>query len=149
AAAGTEATLARRSAPCRQSAGMPAGANPSDLPTVLPWGLLASHAERSFGGRCRHIDPRGWLLAMAVAESFQAESEPGSTQGLDHKAYIYLALMVLIGSSTATAAKFVVRELPVSLLPLVRFGGAGLCLLPIVWRGGTLARLLREDWPRL
>jgi drug/metabolite transporter (DMT)-like permease len=57
--------------------------------------------------------------------------------------------MVLIGSSTATAAKFAVRELPVGLLPLVRFGVAGLCLLPIVGRGGALARMLRESGPRL
>jgi drug/metabolite transporter (DMT)-like permease len=57
--------------------------------------------------------------------------------------------MVLIGSSTATAAKYVVRELPVGLLPVVRFGGAGLCLLPIVWREGALSRLIRADGLRL
>jgi drug/metabolite transporter (DMT)-like permease len=57
--------------------------------------------------------------------------------------------MVLIGSSTAPAAKFAVRELPVGLLPLVRFGVAGLCLLPVVaGRGGGL-RLFREDGWRL
>ncbi len=56
-----------------------------------------------------------------------------------------LAWMVLIGSSTATAAKFAVRELPVPLLPLVRFGGAGLALLPLVWGRGSLRKLIRED----
>jgi len=61
----------------------------------------------------------------------------------------YLAAMILIGSTTATAAKFAVRELPAALLPLVRFGGAGLCLLPIAWRGGGLARLARADGWRL
>lgn len=60
-------------------------------------------------------------------------------------AYLPVVLMVLIGSSTATAAKFAVREFPVTLLPVVRFGGAGLCLLPLVWRGGALARMLRRD----
>jgi drug/metabolite transporter (DMT)-like permease len=64
-------------------------------------------------------------------------------------AVVFLVLMVLIGSSTATAAKFAVRELPVGLLPLVRFGVAGLCLLPIVGRGGALARMMRESGPRL
>ena len=69
--------------------------------------------------------------------------------GYDPGAFVFLALMVLITSSTAPAAKFAVRELPVGLLPLVRFGVAGLCLLPLVWRGGTLVRMLREDGGRL
>jgi drug/metabolite transporter (DMT)-like permease len=64
-------------------------------------------------------------------------------------ALVFLVLMVLIGSSTATAAKFAVRELPVGLLPLARFGIAGICLLPIAWRGGALARMIRADGPRL
>src|SRR5215471_8906708 len=73
-----------------------------------------------------------------------------SGHGADHRAYLYLALMVLIGSSTAPAARYAVRELPVGLVPLVRFGVAGLCLLPVVSRhGGGLARLLREDGWRL
>ena len=67
----------------------------------------------------------------------------------DQRAYLYLALMVVIGSSTATAAKFAVRELPIGVIPLVRFGGAGLCLLPLAWRGGGLGRLFRDDFPRL
>jgi drug/metabolite transporter (DMT)-like permease len=54
--------------------------------------------------------------------------------------------MVLIGSSTATAAKFAVADLPVSLLPIVRFGGAGLALLPLVLGRGVLWPLLRRDW---
>lgn len=67
----------------------------------------------------------------------------------DTGAYLFLTLMVLIGSSTATAAKFAVRELPVGLLPLVRFGVAGLALLPVVWGRGALLRLFREDGLRL
>ena len=59
--------------------------------------------------------------------------------GIDPRAYVYLALMVLIGSSTAPAAKFAVRELPPGLLPLVRFGVAGLCLLPVVLGGAGTA----------
>ncbi|HEV3163659.1 MAG TPA: DMT family transporter [Isosphaeraceae bacterium] len=64
-------------------------------------------------------------------------------------AYVYLALMVLIGSSTATAAKLAIRELPFGLLPLVRFGGAGLCLLPMACKGGALWRTIRESPGRL
>lgn len=59
----------------------------------------------------------------------------------DWAAYLFLGLMVLIGSSTAPAAKFAVRELPVGLLPLVRFGVAGLCLWPVVG-----SKALRDLW---
>ena len=67
----------------------------------------------------------------------------------DNSGYLFLVLMVLIGSSTATAAKFAVRELPIGLLPIARFGTAGLCLLPIVLRNGRWALMLREDCARL
>lgn len=63
-------------------------------------------------------------------------------------AYVCLGLMVVIGSSTATAAKFAVKELPIGLLPIVRFGVAGLVLLPLLWRAGVWRRLLREDGKR-
>ncbi len=71
---------------------------------------------------------------------------------VDLRAYLYLALMVLIGSSTAPAARFAARELPPGLLPLLRFGVAGLCLLPLVWRrdGGLgLIKMVRADGGRL
>jgi drug/metabolite transporter (DMT)-like permease len=71
----------------------------------------------------------------------------GGSAGL--RAFGCLALMVLIGSSTAPAAKIVVREIPVGLIPLVRFGLAGLCLWPIVGRGGSLGRMARQDGWRL
>jgi drug/metabolite transporter (DMT)-like permease len=74
----------------------------------------------------------------------------GGGRAVDYRALVYLALMVLIGSSTAPAAKFAVRELPAAFLPLVRFGVAGLCLMPLVaGRGGSLLRLLRQDFWRL
>src|SRR4051794_451188 len=81
-----------------------------------------------------------------------AESEAGRSDGSSGPgpvAWLFLVLMVLITSTTATSAKFAVRELPVALLPLVRFGVAGLCLLPVTLRGGALSRLLREDLGRL
>ena len=57
--------------------------------------------------------------------------------------------MVVILSSTPTAAKYVVRELPVGLIPLVRFGVAGLILAPFVLRRGVIGRMIRDDWRRL
>jgi drug/metabolite transporter (DMT)-like permease len=78
---------------------------------------------------------------MASGDLALARRDPG--------AFVFLALMVVIGSSTATAAKLAVRELPVGLLPIVRFGGAGLCLLPVALAGGAWRRLFREDGWRL
>lgn len=83
-------------------------------------------------------------MSEGIASS--AENGPGRTIPLN--AYVCLGLMVLIGSSTATAAKFAVKELPVGLLPIVRFGVAGLVLLPFLWRGGAWRRILREDGKR-
>lgn len=83
---------------------------------------------------------------MAGAETTVAVPNAGPG---DAGAYAALALMVVIVSSTATAAKFAVRELPVTLLPLIRFGVAGICLLPVVWRGGRLRSVLRHDGARL
>jgi drug/metabolite transporter (DMT)-like permease len=58
---------------------------------------------------------------------------------------VILGVMVVIGSSTATAAKFAVADLPIPLLPVFRFGVAGLALLP--WLGGVKAirKMLRKD----
>lgn len=73
----------------------------------------------------------------------------GGGSGRVGSAAIFLVLMVLIGSSTATAAKFAVHELPPGLLPLLRFGVAGLCLLPLAMRGRALMDLLRDSPGRL
>jgi drug/metabolite transporter (DMT)-like permease len=67
----------------------------------------------------------------------------------DMRGYLYLSLMVLLGSTTSPFAKLAVSELPVGLLPLLRFGFAGLCLIPFLTDRGALWRLLREDWRRL
>jgi drug/metabolite transporter (DMT)-like permease len=68
---------------------------------------------------------------------------------MDVRAYVYLFLMVVLGSTTAAAARLAVRELPIALLPVVRFGVAGLCILPMIRSRGSLRKLLREDWPGL
>ena len=78
---------------------------------------------------------------------------PAESAGLsprrDSRAIVYLGLMILIGSCTAPAARYVVRELPLGLIPLLRFGVAGLCLLPIAWRMDGFQRMIRQDWKRL
>jgi drug/metabolite transporter (DMT)-like permease len=88
-------------------------------------------------------------MARSELQNGRASRGHESRPGDDPAAFVFLALMVLITSSTAPAAKYAVRELPVGLLPLVRFGVAGLCLLPVALRGGALARMLREDRGRL
>jgi drug/metabolite transporter (DMT)-like permease len=65
---------------------------------------------------------------------------------MDFRGYVYLVLMVVLGSTTAAAARLAVGELPIALLPVVRFGVAGLCILPMIRGRGSLAKLLREDW---
>ncbi len=77
-----------------------------------------------------------------------SESECGEPRR-DPGAAVFLVLMVLIGSTTATAAKFAVRGVPLGLLPLLRFGLAGLCLLPVALRNHSLARMIRSDGWRL
>lgn len=87
-----------------------------------------------------------------MRSTMAGEASSETTDGCSSRfpsAYLFLALMVLIGSSTATAAKFAVSELPASLLPLIRFGVAGLFLLPIALRGGALQNLVRTSPVRL
>jgi drug/metabolite transporter (DMT)-like permease len=82
-----------------------------------------------------------------VADASFAAASPANPArcGLDVRAYLYLLLMVALGSTTAAAAKVALRELPVAFLPVVRYGVAGLCVLPMIWGRGGLSRLIRED----
>ena len=54
----------------------------------------------------------------------------GAGSRADLRAYVYVGLMVVFGSTTAAAARYIVRELPPAWVPVVRFGVAGLFLLP-------------------
>ncbi len=88
----------------------------------------------------------------AVANRNRADCRPftalpatAGRDAVDFRAYVYVALMVVFGSTTAAAAKIAVAELPVTLVPAVRFGMAGLCLLPWVLGRGVLLRMIRED----
>lgn len=78
-------------------------------------------------------------------------TRPGPRAGgpTDLRAYVYVVMMILFGSTTAAAARFIVRELPPAWVPVVRFGFAGLLLLPFVADGKVLARIFRRDWPLL
>jgi drug/metabolite transporter (DMT)-like permease len=87
---------------------------------------------------------------MSIDESGEGEETSGALganpQGEpDHRAYLYVGLMVVLGSTTAAAAKFIVRELPLTWLPVVRFGVAGICLLPVIGGTEALARMVRKD----
>ena len=82
----------------------------------------------------------------------EADHRPKSDAYLrrpDLRGYIYLSLMVLFGSTTSPFAMVAVRELPVGILPLLRFSFAGLCLIPFLSDRTALWRLLREDTRRL
>ncbi|MHB1561266.1 MAG: DMT family transporter [Isosphaeraceae bacterium] len=57
--------------------------------------------------------------------------------------------MIVLGSTTAAAARYIVRDLPPVWVPVVRFGVAGLFLLPFLADRSGLVRILRRDWPLL
>ncbi|WP_165226496.1 DMT family transporter [Aquisphaera insulae] len=87
------------------------------------------------------------ILTENEPEVFVPELE--SSVRPDLRGYIYLALMIVIGSTTSPFATVVVRDLPVSVLPLLRFGFAGLCLIPFLTDRGALWRMLRHDPVRI
>ncbi len=63
-----------------------------------------------------------------------------------YRAYVYVAMMIIFGSTTAAAARYIVRDLPVVWVPVVRFGVGGICLLAVVRDLGLLLRIFRRDW---
>ena len=63
----------------------------------------------------------------------------------DWRPYFYVGIMILFGSTTAAAARYIVRELPPAWVPVVRFGISGLILLPVAGDRRNLARLIRRD----
>jgi drug/metabolite transporter (DMT)-like permease len=87
------------------------------------------------------------VSANARVDSDWLAESPGKPgrEIVDFRAYVYVVLMVVFGSTTAAAAKIAVTELPLTLVPAVRFGMAGLCLLPWVLGRGVLRRMIRED----
>ena len=92
---------------------------------------------------------------MSTGEGGGGETIVGGRAGshaespTDFRAYVYVGLMVIFGSTTAAAARYIVRELPPVWVPVVRFGVSGLLLLPVVADRRVLTRLFRRDWPLL
>lgn len=82
--------------------------------------------------------------------SAEASSRPASTNlTMDPRGYVYLGIMIFVGSTTSPFAQMAVRQLPVSLVPLLRFGFAAVCLAPFLGGFDAVKRLIREDWRRL
>jgi drug/metabolite transporter (DMT)-like permease len=90
-------------------------------------------------GSSKLENSRAGRLPVAVSESHRP----------DLRGYVYLALMVFLGSTTAPFATVAVRELPVGILPVLRFGFAGLCLVPFLSDRSALWRLVKLDGLRL
>src|SRR5262245_36030370 len=84
---------------------------------------------------------------MSTSEGGGGETTVASRT--DYRAYVYVAMMVIFGSTTAAFARYIVRELPPIWVPVVRFGIAGLLLLPVLADRQVLARLFRRDWALL
>ena len=85
---------------------------------------------------------------LLVASRGPLRESPPCQPGPDLRGYIYLALMVLFGSTTSPFAMVAVRELPVGILPLLRFSFAGLCLIPFLSDRSALSHSC-EDTRRL
>jgi drug/metabolite transporter (DMT)-like permease len=114
------------------------------------------HQKREIKGKVKAVGD------VVVGESF-SEVAPGVTDkarvggddvsyvekpipgALDARAYLDVVIMVLVGSTTAPAARYIVHSLPLPWIPVLRFGLAGLCLGPLVWARGGLGRLVRQD----
>jgi drug/metabolite transporter (DMT)-like permease len=112
-------------------------------------GIVVAGPKRAGEERQTAVE-KTWIQqgATAYREERRPEVQVGSHRP-DLRGYIYLSLMVLLGSTTSPFAMVAVRELPVGILPLLRFGFAALCLIPFLSDRGALWRLLREDFRRL
>ena len=111
-------------------------------------GKVTAVADGMVGGPQERVAPGFAQTERVGTHEFGNENEP-TRHRADLQAYLHVVLMVLIGSTTAPAARYVVHELPLSLIPVLRFALAGVCLLPVVWPRGGLGRLIRQDGWRL
>lgn len=111
-------------------------------------GTLASRSESGSG---RILEGRRQDAAQEARARSEAPKDVAipAARTPDVRAYIYLAIMILLGSTTSPLAQTAVRQLPIGLVPLLRFGTAGLCLLPFIGGFGAVRELIRGDWKRL
>ena len=113
-------------------------------------GIVVAGRKRASGQRQSPPIETTWIDQPATSQQMDRRREcQVSPRRPDLRGYIYLSLMVLFGSTTSPFAMVAVRELPVGILPLLRFSFAGLCLIPFLSDRGALWRLLREDARRL
>src|ERR1700733_13495070 len=101
-----------------------------------------------YGGTLDHAAP-GFGDSSRVALEVKAEGVVAVRDRALLQAYLHVAVMVLVGSTTAPAARFIVHSLPLTLIPVLRFALAAMCLVPLAWSGGGLGRLIRQDGWRL
>ena len=100
------------------------------------------------GGALDHAAP-GFGDSSRVADEINVEGVVAVRDRALLQAYLHVAVMVLVGSTTAPAAKFIVHSLPLTLIPVLRFapGGDVFGATGVVWRGP--GRLIRQDGWRL
>lgn len=110
-------------------------------------GTLASRSELGTGGILETRRQDAAQEARARGEAPDAALQAARTP--DVRAYVYLAIMIVLGSTTSPLAQMAVRQLPIGLVPLLRFGTAGLMLIPFVGGFGAVRELIRRDWKRL
>src|SRR5205085_1624896 len=106
-------------AECKGPLAGPARARHSEpfrLPRVLGWGNDVGPGRGASSVRRQRLGKAVGLVMSDGGGSCRSRSGSVGTVGL--RAFGCLALMVLIGSSTAPAAKVAVREIPVGLIPL-------------------------------
>lgn len=112
-------------------------------------GIVVAGPTRAGGERQASIEATRIEQRVALHQQDRRREAPAVPHRPDLRGYVYLSLMVLFGSTTSPFAMVAVRELPVGILPLLRFSFAGLCLIPFLSDRGALWRLLREDARRL
>src|SRR3954451_15663108 len=103
----------RRPGRCKGRAGVEEGSKRP--PCREPYDEGYARARRR-GGQGPGIEEASlWRRSAVMAESEAGASRrgPEPRRGADPGAWVFLGLMVLITSTTATAAKFAVHELPI------------------------------------
>ncbi len=111
-------------------------------------GKVAAVGHEVVGGS-RDGAASGFTDVARAGNAGASDPAEAARRPVDAQAYLHVVLMVLFGSTTAPAAKFIVHSLPLSLIPVLRFGLACLCLVPLVGMKGGIGRLIRQDGWRL
>jgi len=111
-------------------------------------GKVMGVGDGMVAGTLGHVAP-GFTEKGRTAKDDFGQGPAPDRKRVDLQAYLHVVLMVLIGSTTAPAARYVVHDLPLALIPVLRFAVAAICLVPLVWPRGGLGPLFRQDGWRL